>query len=177
MRLTCFFLAISAAAPFIASGQAADTNRVAASKTVFSILPLSEGRQGPRFELERAVANRFSLVAGSRLTMSQADFLHRFPRPAEFDVGLKYYAAGHTFRGPFAGAYAGYDRNIKGVYRDSPNQVSRFFLGGTMGYDLVVRGRLIIAPAVGAEYGRPSPVTGVKTWEVHPRLGIGFNFE
>ena len=176
MRLRCLVLAISAAAPFTASAQAADSNRVDTRRTLFSVQPLFEGRGGPRFELERAISSRFSLVAGTRLTMSQADFINRFPRPAAFDLGARYYASGRAFRGPYAGAYAGYDRNISG-FPGPKSQVARFFLGGALGYDFVVRHRLIIAPAVGAEYGRPSSVTVVKTWEVHPRLGIGFNFE
>ena len=108
--------------------------------------------------------------------MSQADFITRFPRPAAFDLGVRYYASGQTFRGAYAGAYTGYDRNING-FPGPKAQVARMFLGGTLGYDFVVRHRLVIAPAVGAEYGRPSPATVVKTWEIHPRLGIGFNFE
>ena len=177
MRLTCLVLAISAAAPFTAGAQAADSNRVDPRRTLFSVQPLFEGRGGPRFELERAVAGRITLRAGSRLTMHQADLLERFPRVAGFDVGARYYAAGRAFRGPFAGGYAGYDRNIRGLHSGPPDQVARYFLGGTLGYDFVIRRRLIIGPAVDAEYGRPAPATGIKTWEVHPRLGIGFNFE
>jgi hypothetical protein len=109
--------------------------------------------------------------------MRQVDFLERFPRPEEVDVGLRYYPAGRTFHGPFAGASVGYDRNILGVNPGPQYQLGRYFLGGTLGYDFVIGRRLIIAPAVGAEYGRPTPAAGIKTWEVHPRLGIGFKFD
>jgi hypothetical protein len=177
MRFTCLLVAISAAVPFTASGQLADPNRTSSARTVFSIQPLFEGRAGPRLELERAIGARLTLVAGSRLTMSQVDFISRFPRPASYDFGLRYYARGRAFRGPYAGVYAGYDRSMKGVYADTPAQIERAFLGGTIGYDFVFFRRLIIAPAIGAEFGRPDPIRVIKTWEVHPRLGIGFNFE
>lgn len=177
MRFKRLFLAIAVAAPLTASGQVADSNSVSSARTVFSIQPLFEGRDGPRLELERAIGTRVSLVAGSRLTMSQADFITRFPHPASFDIGLRYYARGQAFRGPYAGVYAGYDRTIRGLYPGTLAQVGRTFLGGTLGYDFVFFRRLIVAPAIGAEFGRPDPVRVIKTWEVHPRLGIGFNFE
>ena len=177
MRIVCLVLALSAAAPLAARGQVTDSLDVDPRRTVFSVQPLFEGRTGPRLELERGIANRWSLTAGGRLTMSQADFIERFPRAASFDLGVRYYAGGRTFRGPYLGLYTGYDRDIKGLYPDVPNQIARWFLGGTLGYDLVIRRRLIIGPAVGAEFGRPSAVTGIKTWEVHPRLGIGFKFD
>lgn len=177
MRMACLGLAISMAVPLTGRAQAADSGHADPRRTVFSVQPLFEGREGPRFELERGIANRWSLTVGSRLTMSQVDFIERFPRPASFDLGGRYYAAGRTFRGPYAGAYARYDRHVDGLYPGPPHQLARCFLGGTLGYDIVIRRRLIIAPAVGADYGRPSPATGIKTWEVHPRLGIGFKFD
>jgi hypothetical protein len=177
MRITCLVLALSAAAPVSASGQAADSSHVEGRRTLFSIQPLFEGRDGPRLELERAIASRISLVAGSRLTMSRADLIERFPTFAGFDIGARFYAGGRTFHGPYAGVYAGYDRTLRGLYPGTRDQWARAFLGGTVGYDFVFRRRFIIAPAVGAEYGRPSPANGIKTWEIHPRLGIGFNFD
>ena len=177
MRITCLVLLLSATVSLSASGQVADSSHIESRRTLFSIQPLFEGRRGPRLELERAVSSRFSVVAGSRLTMSQADLIERFPTFAGFDLGARFYAGGRTFRGPFAGVHAGYDRTLRGLYPATRDQLARTFLGGTAGYDFVFRRRFIIAPAVGAEYGRPSAATGIKTWEVHPRLGIGFNFE
>ena len=85
--------------------------------------------------------------------------------------------AGRAFSGPVAGVSAGYEREIKGLYADTHHQIARYFLGATLGYDFVLRGRFIVAPAVSAEYGRPSTETVVKTWEVHPRIGFGFRFD
>lgn len=93
MRLTCLVLAIPAAAPFTASAQAADSNRVEPRSTLFSVQPSFEGRGGSRVELECAVTSRMTRTVGSRLTTRQADFLERFPRVAGFDVGARCYAA------------------------------------------------------------------------------------
>lgn len=177
MRITYLVVALSVAIPLTSRGQDLDTNRTSSARTVFSIQPLFEGRNGPRLELERSIGRRVTLVAGSRLTMSQADFITRFPRPASFDVGVRYYARGQSFRGPYVGVYAGYDRTMKGLYPERLAQVGRTFLGGTLGYDFVFFRRIVIAPAVGAEFGRPDPIRVIRSWEVHPRLGIGLNFD
>ena len=76
-----------------------------------------------------------------------------------------------------AGATLGYDRTLHGVDATHPYQVERFFVGGALGYDFVFRRRFVIGPALSAEYGRNSPVNVVRTWEGHPRLGIGFKFD
>lgn len=89
-----------------------------------ALQPFSESAKGPRLALERGVTGRFSPVLGSRLTLRNPAYAGRSPAFSELDRGVRYYAGGQTFRGPFAGLYAG--------------------------YDLVRFRRLIIAPALGA---------------------------
>jgi hypothetical protein len=170
-------LLVAAAVPFVAHAQAAASAGVEAHKNVFAIQPWSDNASGPRLELERAVTRKLSLVLGSRLTLRNPAFAGRQPVFSAADLGARYYLRGKTFRGPFAGLYLGYDRSFRGYGSDNHYPVARTFIGATIGHDFVVFRRLIIGPALGAEYGRPDPYRGVRTWDVEPRLGFGFNFE
>jgi len=177
MRVGLLVLALSIAAPGLAHSQASDSTQGQHRRNVFSIQPFSENAKGPRLELERGVNDRFSLVLGSRLTLRNPAYAGRSPAFTELDLGVRFYPGGQTFRGPFAGLYAGYDREMLGYGLANHYQVPRAFLGATAGYDFVLFRRLIIGPALGVEYGRPDPVRGVRTWQLAPRLGFGFNFE
>ena len=177
MRVRLLVLALSIAAPALLHSQATDSSHAQHRRNVFSIQPFSPNAKGPRLELERGVTDRFSLVLGSRLTLRNPAYAGRSPAFSELDLGVRYYAGGRTFRGPFAGLYAGYDRALRGYGVGTRYQVPRAFLGATVGYDFVLFRRLIIGPALGIEYGRPDPVRGVRTWMVAPRLGFGFNFD
>jgi hypothetical protein len=177
MLVRLFVLALSIAAPGLAHSQASDSTRAQHRRNVFSVQPWTDNAPGPRLELERGVTDRLSLVLGSRLTLRNRAFVGRSPAFTELDLGVRYYAGGQTFRGPFAGLYAGYDRALRGYGVGTRYQVPRAFLGATVGSDFVVFRRLIIGPALGIEYGRPDPFRGVRTWQLAPRLGFGINFE
>lgn len=177
MRVRLLVLAVSLAVPVLTHGQARDSTSDQRHKNVFAIQPWTANSPGPRLELERAVTDRLSLVLGSRLTLRNPAYDGRNPVVSELDLGARYYAGGQTFRGPFAGLYAGYDRELRGYASDTRYQVPRAFLGATVGYDFVVFRRLIIGPALGVEYGRPDPVRDVRTWQLAPRLGFGWNFD
>lgn len=177
MRVRLLVLALSLAVPVLTHGQASDSTSARRHKNVFAIQPWTANGPGPRLELERGVTDRLSLVVGSRLTLRNPAYAGRSPVFSELDLGVRYYAGGQTFRGPFAGLYAGYDRELRGYASDTRYQVPRAFLGATVGYDFVVFRRLIIGPALGVEYGRPDPVRDVRTWQLAPRLGFGWNFD
>lgn len=177
MRVRTLVLALTIATPALAHAQAADTSVAEHRRNVFAIQPWSSNAPGPRLELERAVSDRFSVVAGTRLTLRNPAYAGRSPAFSELDLGVRYYGSGQAFRGTFAGLYAGYDRALRGYASDTRYQVPRAFLGATVGYDFVVFRRLIIGPALGIEYGRPDPVRDVRTWQLAPRLGFGLNFD
>jgi hypothetical protein len=176
VRIRILVIAFTLCTPALARAQVPDTAPTEQRKNVFSIQPWSSPAPGPRLELERSVSDRLSLVLGSRLTLRHG-YLGGKPLFSELDLGVRYYADGRAFHGPFVGLYAGYDRVLQGFFSAAPYQAPRAFLGATAGYDFVVFRRLIIGPALGFEYGRPSPAGGTRTWSLHPRLGIGFNFE
>ena len=176
MRVATLVLALSAAVPAVVPAQSADSSHGPARKNVFSVQPWSSEGSGPRLELERSVTRRVSLVLGSSLTLRNPAYAIRNTAFSELDAGARYYATGRAFHGPFVGAYAGYERVVNGYTFDARRRVPRAFLGATVGYDFVAFRRLIIGPAFGLEYGRPS-FDGSHSFVLHPRIGIGLNFD
>lgn len=177
MRVRTFVIALMLCAPALVHAQASDSTGAEHRRNVFAIQPWSSESPGPRLELERSVSTSLTLVLGGRLTLKNPAYAGRKPVFSEFDLGVRYYASGRAFHGPFAGLYGGYDRVVRDWGSQTRDGVPRIFLGATAGYDFVLFRRLIVGPALGLEYGRPSPMNGVRTWRLSPRIGFGLNFE
>jgi hypothetical protein len=176
LRVAIIVLALSTTVPIVASAQSTDSSRAPSRQTVFSIQPRTGDLGNPRLELERAVTQRVSVVLGSGLTLRNPAYAVRNTVVSELDLGARYYPGGRAFHGAFVGAHAGYERLVKGYTFNDRVRVPRAFIGATVGYDFVVYRRLIIGPAFGLEYGRPS-FDGGHSFVLRPRIGIGFNFE
>lgn len=177
MRVRTLVIAVTLSAPSLVHAQASDSARVDHHRNVFAIQPWGSNAPGPRLELERAVTNRVTLILGSRLTLKNPAYAGRKPVFSELDLGVRYYASGRAFHGPFVGIYGGYDRVLRGYAFPTRYTVPRGFVGATVGYDFVLFRRLIVGPALGFEYGRPGLVEGTHTWQLSPRIGFGLNFD
>jgi hypothetical protein len=157
--------------------QTTDSSHADARRTVFSVQPSRSGFGNARLELERSVTDRISVVLGSGLTLRNPSYALRNTFVSELDLGARFYPGGRAFHGLFAGVYAGYERNDRSRYTIAERRMlPNGFVGATTGYDVTLFRRLIIGPAIGLEYGRPS-FDGSHSFVLKPRVGIGFNFD
>ncbi|HEX2780778.1 MAG TPA: hypothetical protein VHM30_14850 [Gemmatimonadaceae bacterium] len=181
MRATFCSLAVLV----LASSAAAQTTApVRPAKTTLSIQPIrdlgnDDDPRGPRLELERAVTRRLAVVLGTQLTVRNSSYLLREPVFRRLDLGVRYYPTGIALRGPFLGAYGGYDRVIRGYTIDTHRRVPVAIAGATAGWNFRLAGPLVFVPSFSLEYGRPDALDGSHRRPVTaaPRLGFGITFE